>query len=55
MKDGSETHAVQVFDEPRQLLALQVRKSVLILVPTKEAAELVVKLWRSFVEIAELL
>ena len=54
-KDGSVTHTIQVLDEPRRIFALQVRKTVSILVPTKEAAELVVKLWRSSVEIVELL
>jgi len=53
-RDGLETHAIQVLDEPRQILALQVRKSVSILVPAKEVAELLVKLRRSFVKVAEL-
>ena len=50
-----EAHAVQVFDEPRQILVLQVRKNVSIFVPAEEAAELFVKLWRSSVEVEELL
>jgi len=54
-RSDSETHGVQVLDEPRQILALQVRKNVSILVPAKEVAELVVKLWRSSVEVVELL
>ena len=54
-KDVSKTHAVQTLDEPRRILALQVRKNVSILVPANEVAELVLKLWRSSVEIVELL
>ena len=54
-RDGSETHAIQVLDEPHQILALQVWNRSLILASTKEVAELLEKLWRSSVEVAEFL
>ena len=43
--DGLEAYTIQVLDEPRQILVLQIRKNVPIFVPAKEAGELVVKLW----------
>lgn len=54
-KDDLETHAVQVLDEPYQILALQVWNNVLILVPAEEVAKLGGKFGRSFVEVVELL
>ena len=44
-KGGLETHAIQVLNEPHQILALQGLNSISILVPAEEAAELSVKLW----------
>ena len=54
-KDGLETHTIKVLDQPRQILALQVWNDTSKLAPPKEAGELFVKLWRSRVEVAELL
>ena len=54
-KGGSETHVIKVLDKPRQILALQIRKTTSILPPAEEVAELLVKLRRSSVEVAELL
>ena len=53
--DGLETHTVQVLDKPRQILALKVRNSISIFFPANEVAELLEKLWRSSVEVVELL
>ena len=44
-KGRLETHTVQVLDEPPQILASEVRKSVSVLIPTKEVDELFVELW----------
>ena len=49
------THVIQVLNEPRQILIVQVLNSVLVLVPTKEVDELALKLRRSPIEVAELL
>ena len=54
-KSGLETHAVQILDEPRQIVASQARKNGLILVPAEKVGELWVKLWRSSIEVTELL
>ena len=54
-RDGLETHAIEVLDQPCQILALQAWNGVSKLVPPKATAELLVKLWRSRVEVAELL
>ena len=54
-RDGLETHTIQIFDEPRQIPALKVRKNVSIFIPAKETAELLVKLGRSSIEVVELL
>jgi hypothetical protein len=43
-KNGLETHAIQVPDEPRQIPASQAWNNVLMLVPAKEVVELLVKL-----------
>lgn len=54
-RDGLETHTIQILDEPCQILALQVLSSTSKLATAKAAAELLVKLWRSHVEVAQLL
>lgn len=43
-KDGLKAYTIQVFDKPRQILTLQIRKSISELAPAKAAAELFVKL-----------
>ena len=53
--DLGETHAVQILDEPHQTLTLQAGENALIEIPAKEVAQLLVKLWRSLVEVTELL
>jgi len=53
-RNGLETHAIQVLDEPHQVLALQVRSSGSIFAPAKEVANLVVKPGRGSVEVVEL-
>jgi len=52
---GLETHAVEVLDEPCQILVSQVWNGASELASPKAAAELFAKLWRSLVEVAELL
>ena len=47
-------HAIQVLDKPRQIFALQARNSTSIFFAAKEVAEVLVELWRSFVEVVEL-
>ena len=54
-RDSLETHAIQVLDKPSQILPLQIWNSILVIVPAKEVAELLVKVWRSSVEATELL
>ena len=50
-----ETHAIEILDEPRQVVASQARNDLSILVPAEKVDELWVKLWRSSVEVTELL
>ena len=54
-RDGLETHAIEVLYQPCQILALQVWNGALKLVLSNAADELLVKLWRSRIEVAELL
>ena len=54
-EDNIETHAVQIFDEPRQSIALQLRQTIPVVIPAKEVGELLVKLRRGSVEVVELL
>ena len=49
-----EAHAIQVLDEPLQIFALQTRNGTSIPFATKEVAEVLVELRRSFVESLEL-
>lgn len=53
--DCLETHAIKVLDKPCQILALQVRNAVSVIVSAKEVGELFVELRRGFVEVAQLL
>ena len=48
-----ETHAIQVLNKPHQIPPLQSRNSISILVPVKEASEVLVKVWRGSVEVVE--
>ena len=50
-----EAHTVQIVDEPNQTLALQTCSSISVFVPAEEVGELVVKMRRSSVKIAEFL
>ena len=54
-RDGLETHAIEVLDQPCQILALQVWDGASKLALSNAAGELLVKLWRSRVKVAELL
>ena len=54
-EDNIETHAVQIFDEPRQSIALQLRQTIPVVIPAKEVGELLVKVRRGSVEVVELL
>ena len=54
-RNGAEAHIVQIVDEPNQTLALQTCSSISVFVPTEEVGELVVKMRRSSVKIAEFL
>ena len=54
-RDGSETYAIQVLDEPCQIFVLQVCDGVSVLFFAKEVVELLVKVWRSSIEVVELL
>ena len=54
-RDGLETHAVEVLYQPCQIFALQVWNGASKLAPLEAIGELLVKLWRSRVEVAELL
>ena len=42
-RSGLETHAIQILDEPRQVVASQTRNDVSILVPAEKVDELWVK------------
>ena len=48
-----ETHAIQILDEPGQILSLQAWNNILVFVPTEEVDELPVKLRRGSVEVVE--
>ena len=50
---GLEAHAVQILDEPCQIVTFQGWENVLIHVSTKEFNELLVKPWRCSVEVAK--
>ena len=50
-----ETHAIQILDEPRQVVASQAWNDPSILVPVEKVDELWVKLRRGSVEVTELL
>ena len=52
-RDGWETHAIQILDKPRHILAFQTWNDILILASAKKVAEVVVELGRSSVEIVE--
>ena len=54
-RDGLETHAIKVLDQPCQILALQVWNGTSKLTLSNAAGELLVEVWRSCVEVAELL
>jgi len=54
-RNDLEAHAIQVLDKPRQIFALQARNSTSIPFAAKEIDEVLVELWRSFVEAVELL
>ena len=49
------THTIQILNDPDQITALQSWNNVLILVSAKEVDELLVKLWRCFVEVTKFL
>ena len=53
-RNDLEAHAIQVLDEPLQIFALQTRNGTSIPFATKEVAEVLVELRRSFVESLEL-
>ena len=38
--DRLETHTIQILDEPRQIVTLQTRNDVSILIPTEKANKL---------------
>ena len=48
-----ETHAIQILDKPRHILAFQTWNDILILASAEKVAEVVVELGRSSVEIVE--
>ena len=50
-----ETHTIEILDEPRQIVTLQTRNDVLILLPAEKVDKLWVKLRRGSVEVSELL
>ena len=50
-----ETHAVQVLDEPRQLLVSMIWENAPIRISAKKSFELLVELWRSSVKIVKLM
>ena len=54
-RDYLEAHAVQVLDKPRKTFSLKARNNTLILFTAKEAAEALVELQRSSVEIGVVL
>lgn len=48
-------YLVQILNQPRQVIALEVRRAFPVLLPVKYVADLVVKFGRRFVEVTELL
>jgi len=52
---NSETHTIQVLNEPRQILITEVREGLYVLFPIEELGELTVKLGRGPVQVAEFL
>ena len=52
-RDGVETHAIEILNKPRHILAFQTWNDILILASAEKVAEVVVELGRSSVEIVE--
>jgi hypothetical protein len=48
------TYFVQIFNQPHQIIVLEVPHALLILLPIEDVAELIVKLGRGSVEVIEL-
>ena len=48
-----ETHAIQIFDQPHQIVTLQVRNNPSVLVAVNEIAELLAEMWRSSIKVVE--
>jgi len=54
-KGGLETHAIEVLNEPFQILALQTLDGASKIAPLEAVAELFLKLWGSDIKVADLL
>ena len=52
-RDGFDTHAIEILYEPRQIIPLEGWEIGPILISAKEDNELLMKLWRGSVEVAE--